>query len=109
MKHSLVVFSLFISSISFAGTIGNGIKLSNLPTASKNYEVIAFTESDVDSKKELVVASCKKDKAEAEAIVLKMGSKILSSKGCSVRVTGGYFGQAGSDYKVVSDFEVVFK
>lgn len=109
MKHSLVVFSLFISSISFAGTIGNGVKLSNLPTASKNYAVTAFTEAEVATAKETVVANCKKDKAEALAVIAKLGSKVLSSTGCAVKVSGGYFGQGGSDYKVETEFEVVFK
>lgn len=109
MKHSLVVFSLLFSSISFAGTIGNGIKLSNLPTASKNYSVSAITEAEVATAKETVVANCKKDKAEAEAVIAKLGSKILSSTGCAVKVAGGYYDMGGSDYKVETEFEVVFK
>lgn len=109
MKHSLVVFSLFFTSISFAGTIGNGVKLSNLPTASKSYSVTALTEAEIATAKEAVVANCKKDKAEAEAIIAKLGSKVLSSVGCSAKVSGGFYDQGGSDYKVETDFEVVFK
>ena len=110
MKHSLVVISLFISSLSFAGTIGNGITLSNLPKASKSYSKSVFSEADVPATKESVIASCKKDKAEAEAIVVKLGSKILSSEGCMASVRGGYVDQGGSfDYEVTAQFEVIFK
>lgn len=109
MKYSSLVFTVLISSSTFAGTIGNNIQLSNLPTASKSYEVSAFTEAEVASAKESVLANCKKDKAEAEAIVAKLGSKVLSSEGCSVTVSGGFYDQNGSDYKVSAKFEVVFK
>ncbi len=109
MKHSAIVFSLMFSSLSFAGTFGNGVQLSNLPTASKTYSVTAFTEAEVAVAKEKIVANCKKDQAEAKAIIAKLGSKVLSSEGCSVNVSGGFYDQAGSDYKVSTQFEIVFK
>ena len=109
MKYSSLVFSLLFSTSTFAGTIGNNIQLSNLPTASKSYEVSAFTEAEASAAKDVVLLNCKKDKAEAEAIIAKLGSKILSSKGCSVSVSGGFYDQNGSDYKIRTEFEVVFK
>lgn len=109
MKHSLVVFSLFFTSISFAGTIGNGVKLSNLPTASKSYSVKVISEGEISALFQKVEANCEKDKAEAIAIISKLGSKVLSEEGCKAKIIGGYYDQGGSDMKVETKFEVVFK
>lgn len=108
MKHSLVVFSLFISSISFAGTIGNGVTLSNLPTASKSYVEYALSADD-QMAKDTVVTKCKYDKVETERAIAKLGAKIITSEGCTPRVSGGFYDQGGSEYKVETEFEVVFK
>ena len=112
MKMTAIVLGLVISSTTFSATILNGITLSGLPTASKSYYKSLNNSTEITDVKVTMEGTCKFDKAAAEALLLKTGSKILASEGCSVNVTDdSYCDQGGCGNGIVVDtkFEITFK
>lgn len=112
MKLSVLVLGLAISSASFSATILNGVTLAGLPTASKSYYKSLSNSNEIRDVKATMEDTCKFDKAAAEALLLKTGSKILASEGCSANVTDDtYCDQGGCGNGIVVDtkFEITFK
>ncbi len=113
MKITTIVLGLVISSASFSASILNGVTLSGLPTASKSYYKNLGNSNEISDVKASMEATCKFDKAAAEAFLVKTGSKILASEGCSVNVVdnNNYCDQGGcgNGIEVTTKFEVTFK
>lgn len=112
MKFTAIVLGLAISSAAFSATILNGVKLSGLPTASKFYSKSLSGTSEISNVSADLQASCKADRAAAEALLVKSGSKILASEGCVMNVnSNNYCDQGGCDDSTTVDtkFEITFK
>lgn len=110
MKLSVLIATFAISFSSLATTLENGVKLSNLPTATKSYHKFLEDFTDRVNARNLMKQECLKDKAAAEAFIVKSGSKVLTSTGCNVYETPGYADQGGYRPDAIeTNFEVVFK
>jgi hypothetical protein len=110
MKLSAMIAVFAFCSSSFAATFANGIQLNNLPSATKSYSKMLGGFEDRATAPNLMKEECLKDKAAAEAFIVKSGSKILTSTGCEVREIAGYADQGGyQPDEIVTNFEVVFK
>lgn len=110
MKLSAMIVTFAICSSAFAASIANGIKLNNLPSATKSYSKILGNFEDRTTAPNLMKEECLKDKAAAEAFVVKNGGKVLTSTGCEVSEKTGYADQGGYEPDSIStSFEVVFK
>lgn len=115
MKITAIVLGLAISSAAFSATILNGVTLSGLPTASKSYAQNPGSMNDAIEVKATMEAACKSDKAATEALLIKNGSKILASEGCTVKVIDYSYpncdqgGCGNSGIMVDTKFVVTFK
>jgi hypothetical protein len=111
MKLSVLVLGLAISSASFGATVLNGIYLTGLPTLSKSYSQVAASDSEAEAMKARMTLLCNQDKSRAIDYVAKLGSKVITTEGCEVSVSG-YAGcdQGGcGQINVDTSFQVIFK
>lgn len=72
---SAMIVSFAICSSSFAFTIGNGIKVSNLPVASKSYSRTVQMNSELEAAGEEIRKECLNYRNAAEAFVKKLNQK----------------------------------
>lgn len=113
MKFSVLTVLFVLSTSVSAATLKNGVKLSNLPTASKSYSKSLETASEVPAARMLLESECKKDMAEALNFVARNKGVVLASEGCKVseKIGSGYCDQGGCDLgsSVTTSFEILFK
>lgn len=113
MKISVLTVLFVLSASVSAATLKNGVKLSNLPTASKSYSKSLDSAAEVPAARMLLEAECKKDMAEALNFIARNKGIILASEGCKVseKIGSGNCDQGGCDLgaAVTTNFEVLFK
>jgi hypothetical protein len=105
MKFTALCLGLLMSSVSFA----SDFSYSNLPTATKSYSDVVYSDADAEVAKVLMQSQCLAEKADAEATILQSRAKILSSTGCKVKVYNTLTDQTWEGIQLSTGFTVIFK
>lgn len=109
MKLSALMLGLLVCASSFAAEI-NGLKVTGLPTVSQSYSIRLRDGKEIVSSKEALQTKCLAGKASGEAFARQNGFKIISSKGCDVKVDDrSYCDMCESYVDLDTSFEIVIK